>query len=1222
MRTKCLLFILVGLFSCFTNNTFGQKEALIFEKDFRIIKGKCTLEHSILKANENVVVVSSKELPQKCYFSFEIKTGTKTSRQKPFLMSFSQTQDKEDNNFKISIWAKSDTIWIDKIFPDEKETMEYKVRIPEKTLNDRLASLEKTKEDKLAQWQEWGLGIMGASFDIRALNGLKELIEENKELPSGEEKWTKIAVEKDMSKITISVDGRYICTKSIERNNFLILQVPQEGVLRNFIMSTKVAPDKFVCCDLSGYFNHKIDFTGDFSKESGLIDFKNIPFLNSPCEGKNILYVGKSRPMEAGFDYGGLGDTYHLASGMVNNPSRIVLRIPKAWYKNIYILGFALREEDTQPVVSFRFINYTTTDMAATIPFFDGKSDSVLATPVKDITINGKKGSIFLVKIPVPICLLQNYLEEEDYRFLEIEITKKLDFTRGYPDPWCYNILPVGKKSSVYILGLTLEKSDVEMAVKCGETGNVFVAPEKPVIDVILRNRDRNAKNLAIELKLKDYYGRLYTYKKSVKINPEKQEIVQFSPVLEKYGFYTVEISMNGRETSLQKQTTLMYLPEDDRIANVKDSLFGLWSWGAGKNAGRYTPFNYQYPKDREIPYKIAKKLGARWLLSTDPELAKKYQLAPSWRFLRGFDPVGELQKAKIPEEKWEEQLKINILEYLKKQLADFPTQDVFLLFGEANISAKHTFGLPPEYYGEPEYQLDEKEKEKFDKLWKQAILVGKAFKEIKAQYPEFSHLLLAFGNTSPSFHIEFMKKGYPYFDAFGIDIPFFERMPERQPRAVELSQLLYLKDARKKYNLESVPIIGTEYMYYPGCPGSLTQQQQADYYVRAHLLSFALGMERCSSVAMIFSAAGPYGRCHYGASGLFEVSPYGGGDGNPRIAAVSYATMTKILDGARFVRWYPTGSFSSFCLLFDRKFGKGPVFALWTIKGERTINIMLKKEAKAKLTDSMGNFTEIKTQNRILSFKINSSPVWLEGIQPDDIETINAGIPVYPEKPDKTSILIEDFSKNTWTLKTERDQGFEENNFDLPRFPGLMKSGVIDTEMGKALRIKLERQEKERKLAPFYSNLIPEKPIVIKGEPRFIGLWVKGNSGWSRIIPQFIDAKGEVWTFIGPKDEWNSDDIHSWSSVNFDGWKYMEIELPYTYPSGVVGPANSFWKCEKGDGVVDFPLTLIKFFIEQRNHIWYVNEILPVENPEIIVGKIYISYRDPYPDLKLTKNW
>lgn len=132
----------------------------------------------------------------------------------------------------------------------------------------------------------------------------------------------------------------------------------------------------------------------------------------------------------------------------------------------------------------------------------------------------------------------------------------------------------------------------------------------------------------------------------------------------------------------------------------------------------------------------------------------------------------------------------------------------------------------------------------------------------------------------------------------------------------------------------------------------------------------------------------------------------------------------------------------------------------------------------------------------------------------------------------------------------------------------------------------------------------------------------MKGNSGWGRVIPQVVDAKGEVWTFIGPKDAWNTDDIRSQSHINFDGWRYIEIELPNNLPNGYPCPALAFWKNENGDRVVDYPVKLTKIYFEQYTHIYYVNEIVPVKDCSLTVDKIICTHDDPYKDWHLIKGW
>ena len=70
-----------------------------------------------------------------------------------------------------------------------------------------------------------------------------------------------------------------------------------------------------------------------------------------------------------------------------------------------------------------------------------------------------------------------------------------------------------------------------------------------------------------------------------------------------------------------------------------------------------------------------------------------------------------------------------------------------------------------------------------------------------------------------------------------------------------------------------------------------------------------------------------------------------------------------------------------------------------------------------------------------------------------------------------------------------------------------------------------LAKQEKERKVMPFYTTLVPPTPIVIPGKASHLGLWVKAASDWGRVVYSLRDAKGERWISIGKKDEWNVDD-------------------------------------------------------------------------------------------------
>src|SRR5262249_53512368 len=160
----------------------------------------------------------------------------------------------------------------------------------------------------------------------------------------------------------------------------------------------------------------------------------------------------------------------------------------------------------------------------------------------------------------------------------------------------------------------------------------------------------------------------------------------------------------------------------------------------------------------------------------------------------------------------------------------------------------------------------------------------------------------------------------------------------------------------------------------------------------------------------------------------------------------------------------------------------------------------------------------------------------------------------------------------------------------------------------------------KERKTMPFYTTLVPPRPIVIAGKASHLGLWVKAASDWGRVVYCLKDARGERWLSIGKKDEWNVDDTHNWSAFNYDGWRYLTYALRANAPYAPHREAGTtFWgnhpprpgkvkgKREEGasDMVVDLPLTLEKIIVERRTHVIHATEQWPANPDEVVLGKL-----------------
>src|SRR5262249_6237069 len=171
----------------------------------------------------------------------------------------------------------------------------------------------------------------------------------------------------------------------------------------------------------------------------------------------------------------------------------------------------------------------------------------------------------------------------------------------------------------------------------------------------------------------------------------------------------------------------------------------------------------------------------------------------------------------------------------------------------------------------------------------------------------------------------------------------------------------------------------------------------------------------------------------------------------------------------------------------------------------------------------------------------------------------------------------------------------------------------VADPAHGKVLRSTLGPQDAVHELMPWYNVLTPKKPVVLPGAPSHLGLWVKGGGDWGRVVYVLKDAKGEKWTSIGTQDQYNCDDVHSWSAFNFDGWRYLRFELPgHTGHDSFRKHGTTWWRSDGGDGVVDLPLTLESIIVEQRSHVLYVNDVQPAASDAVRFGKLYVEYADP----------
>ena len=212
--------------------------------------------------------------------------------------------------------------------------------------------------------------------------------------------------------------------------------------------------------------------------------------------------------------------------------------------------------------------------------------------------------------------------------------------------------------------------------------------------------------------------------------------------------------------------------------------------------------------------------------------------------------------------------------------------------------------------------------------------------------------------------------------------------------------------------------------------------------------------------------------------------------------------------------------------------------------------------------------------------------------------------------------LTLANFGDGSWKLFHERDLKYEENNYDTKRFLGNMSTQIAtDAERkGSFLAVHLDKQDKERQVMPWYTVLKPNKTLEIPGKACALGVWVKASSDWGRIVYVLTDAKGERWMSTGTKDQWNCDDVHSFSSFNFDGWRYVRFEMPSNSEYDAFREFGStWWGHTGGDGIVDLPLKVEKVIVERRTHVMYVNDIQPANPADVLLAELNAEYETPF---------
>jgi len=1037
-------------------------------------------------------------------------------------------------------------------------------------------------------------------------------------------RWLHVKVEAGERALRVWFEGRlgvYIADP-VRKAGGVALTLAKGDMIARVKAFRSLSPDsRFLPIDLSGVCNNEA--TRDLGDGWRLdpearpaagtyVEVDGVPFYTGAgAGGADNLCLRSAEWPEWRTDPGSYYENYDCAPFFQGDPRTPILRVPNACYSAAYVVGMADTMPETSTVVSIRTGIFDRLgiyhDVAGEAPRWTETGGKWVVKPLPALLLEvgqpGEKrgGNLFMIRIPLGGTFPQDFEVYGDS--LALELTKELRLAVRQPDPCRFRIRPLGLPSSVHIFGFTLEESPVRMRVTSPEIGHVFVEPQTPTFTVRLTSVVAEPRTFGLAIETQDFGGAEESRERTVELAPgeTREETIRFEGRTRGWRRLSVAVVDEEGRRLLQRETSFALLPPDTRNRAVYGP-WSTWTWAGAHN----TP-------DFERIGPLLRKCGVRYALrsASDSELA---------RYGLRANQLGNIQRKKTPGE---------AVAMVSNDMELYPNGvREALVFHETAISGKHVMRPLDCLVGRDSYEFDEAEQARFDELWQQAVSCAKAVKEA---FPGYK---LAFGNNAAMITEEFLRRGFPkdLIDSISNESAGFMRPTECQPDPVSFNGLWMFDRIRKHYGYGDKQLaICYEWLTRATNPGNLSLRDQAAYYVRDCLLALAFGVPRVSPAGIV-DVGNSYYYSNWGAGGLCRQRP----ELNPKPAYAAYATLTLMLDEASCERRLDTGSTSLFGLVF-RKPDKSAVCAFWTLRGTRQASVRVDQKQPATLTDGMGNAMELPPRNGVVTFAVGALPVFLSGVS--DVREVSPGECAYPERPGPDPLLIDDFDRpGRWTKKAERDPELEFYNFLTPRRLGKYRWKTVREFEGRrgCLRVSPQTPVPGAVHLPMYGVLELDESVPIPGEPRHVGLWVNGNSGWGRVIFEFVDASGQRWISIGcamsgqvnrwmedwmPKEvlagleyersinDWNTNDSERRSSINFDGWRYVDFPLPGQYPGeGYHWPRNCYWKYDK-DGKVHYPLTFTKLVVELREKIVYVTELVEPLRKEILLDDLMVTY-------------
>ena len=992
-------------------------------------------------------------------------------------------------------------------------------------------------------------------------------------------------------KVEIWLDGHYFTHFAKQAIAEVSITATAGGRVIDVTQSADPESTRFLPLDLAVHPHRPVAPLSSVSVASGVGTIGGIPL--DVLGASNTVDVGFARWLRQEEDSQSFYDAYYKRSGWDSLPETIIFNVPKRFYNYAHILCLAVPGGERKPEMSVRVARYrqawdgsgaTQADTDVALPPGEARGcTSVNEVGTADVVLDGKTVSVplLLVEIPLKTGELAGVLqmqgmdwgETTDYLYLEFTRTLR---TRVTINEGLFEKKPLGPRSGIHILGVTLEKAPVDVLVLSDRLANVFEGEKNPALRIDSENGEDGPRDLALEAAFTDFDGQVRRVNRKLTFRPGSAS-APFPLDGFALGWYSARFTFSdaaGR-TVWDQPLTLALLPPDTRQAGA-ESPYGTW-WFAGSH--------YSEPHaDRVMP--LFEKMGFRHTTPprADPKMGRthenllRYKVTPSMmRRLRTKDATAE--------------------DVARKFMQDWPDTRYAMIFHETGIPDLG-IDLPAELLGKPVPALEGKALETRDALMEHIETHAAG---IRAVAPDAKIIL---GNSSTPFNVQWLREGLDrkYWDALGMEMAVQKFCPEGQPTGWNLQGMWIAKRMRELYGYEDLPITSCyEFDYRPTAHGGLTLTRQAEWYARDVLHCLAYRMPNIN-VALIMDCNSSYYSSRWGSTGVCFRHPLM----MPKPSYVALATLTRVLDQAEYQRYLDTGSHNLYCLEFKK--GGGYVYALWTASGSRPVALVLPGAGAVTAVDLMGREQALPIEAGRVRTRVTTAPSWVVAAEP--VTAVEAGTPDPVEPRLAGATVVASLAEPAGWQQVPSDAAFEDYCAYKPMAPG--KITVSKGEDGFTLA--LAPQPELPDVMARYTVLEPRGgPIDVPGRPGSIGVWVKGNASWGRVYLEVLDARGRRWTSNGWEEAPHSWDMSDWQGdmcINFDGWSFISTGFPSHYASGYYGLDFHNWRCQGDNSKTNhlaYPLKLSRLYVTMREKLVYVTDMVPATSMDIALRDVTV---------------